>query len=127
AGWKVCSLVFSSKGEPRGTQHCGRVKRGGEVELGLAQSDHHGEDTSDDENDAHGRRQFLAAFGLDANLGIADLYIVVLAMRNRHDKRQKSEYQQQGADNGSVLHIEPRLRESRFIKAVFVERRNRGL
>src|SRR4029077_17341338 len=44
-----------------------------------------------------------------------------------HDKRQKSEYQQQGADNGSVLHIEPRLRESRFIKAVFVERRNRGL
>ena len=59
----------------------------GEVELGLAQPDHQGEDTSDDENDAHGRRQFLAAFGLDANFGVPDLYIVVLAVRNRHDER----------------------------------------
>ena len=78
-----------------------------QVELALTQSDHQGEDAPGQKNNTYSRGQFLAAFGLDADFRVADLYIVILAVRNRHDERQQSEYQQQGADNRKVLHIPP--------------------
>jgi hypothetical protein len=40
---------------------------------------------------------------------------MVFAMRDRHDKRHKSEYQQYDTDDGNVLHIEAPHRQRMLV------------
>ncbi len=58
--------------------------------LRFAQSENEGNDAAGEKNNAGRRRQFIAAFGLDANFGVADLYAMILAVRNGHHERQHS-------------------------------------
>ncbi len=63
--------------------------------LGLARSNNLRENAPREQNAAHCGGKFLAMFGLNADLGVTDLYSVVLAVRDRYDKGQHSEHQQQ--------------------------------
>jgi hypothetical protein len=55
--------------------------------LCFAQSENKGDNATGEKNYASGGGQFVAALGLHADFGVADLYAVILAVRNRHDKR----------------------------------------
>ena len=48
-----------------------------------------GEDASDQQNNAYGRRKFFAMLGLDTDLGISNLHTMVLAVRYGHDESKR--------------------------------------
>jgi hypothetical protein len=74
--------------------------------LGLSTPEGQGEDASDQQNNAYGRKKFFAMLGLDTDLGISNLHTMVLAVRYGHDESQQSKHQQQDTDDAKVLHAE---------------------
>ena len=57
--------------------------------LGLSTPEGQGEDASDQQNNAYGRRKFFAMLGLDTDLGISNLHTMVLAVRYGHDESKR--------------------------------------
>ena len=71
----------------------------GTIALGFAQAEYQGDYPASEKNNARRGRKFFAAFGLDTDFGVPELYSVILAVRDWHDERKNSQYQQQDPNN----------------------------